>query len=58
MTAQNHGYAVSKDNLPKTIQITHINVNDETVEGFCSPELNINTVQFHLKRVPDHWMQI
>lgn len=52
MTAQNHGYAVSKDNLPKTMQITHINVNDETVEGFCSPELNINTVQFHPEAGP------
>lgn len=52
MTAQNHGYAVSKENLPENIQITHLNVNDETVEGFCSPELNINTVQFHPEAGP------
>lgn len=52
MTAQNHGYAVSSDNLPKTMQITHINVNDNTVEGFCSPQLNINTVQFHPEAGP------
>ncbi len=52
MTAQNHGYAVLQDNLPKTIQITHLNVNDETVEGFCSEELNINTVQFHPEAGP------
>ena len=52
MTAQNHGYAVLKENLPDTIQITHLNVNDDTVEGFCSPELNINTVQFHPEAGP------
>ena len=52
MTAQNHGYAVSKENLPETIQITHLNVNDETVEGFCSEKLNINTVQFHPEAGP------
>lgn len=52
MTAQNHGYAVCTENLPETMQITHLNVNDETVEGFCSPELNINTVQFHPEAGP------
>lgn len=52
MTAQNHGYAVSEKNLPKTINITHINVNDETVEGFCSEEFDINTVQFHPEAGP------
>ena len=52
MTAQNHGYAVSKEDLPDTIQITHLNVNDDTVEGFCSSKLNINTVQFHPEAGP------
>lgn len=52
MTAQNHGYAVTSENLPKNIQITHLNVNDETVEGFCSPELKISTVQFHPEAGP------
>lgn len=52
MTAQNHGYAVSLENLPSAIQITHLNVNDETVEGFCCKELNINTVQFHPEAGP------
>jgi len=52
ITAQNHGYAVSRENLPDTMQITHLNINDDTVEGFCSPELNINTVQFHPEAGP------
>jgi len=52
MTAQNHGYAVCKENLPKSIEITHINVNDDTVEGFCSKDFNINTVQYHPEAGP------
>ncbi len=52
MTSQNHGYAVSSRGLPEKIQVTHINVNDETVEGFCCPELNISTVQFHPEAGP------
>ncbi len=52
MTSQNHGYAVSARNLPDNIHITHMNVNDETVEGFCSPALNVNTVQFHPEAGP------
>lgn len=52
MTSQNHGYAVSAKDLPEGMQITHMNVNDETVEGFCCPSLNINTVQFHPEAGP------
>jgi carbamoyl-phosphate synthase small subunit len=52
MTAQNHGYAVRRENLPTGMQITHLNVNDETVEGFCQPELRINAVQFHPEAGP------
>lgn len=52
ITAQNHGYAVSAENLPDTMKITHLNVNDSTVEGFYSEEMNINTVQFHPEAGP------
>ena len=40
------------DSLPQRAQITHINVNDETTEGFCVPDLNIYTVQFHPEAGP------
>ena len=33
VTAQNHGYAVDAEGLPHGIEISHINLNDETVEG-------------------------
>lgn len=52
ITAQNHGYAVSLENLPACMDITHINVNDETVEGFQSKEYRIETVQFHPEAGP------
>lgn len=52
MTSQNHGYAVSARNLPDTMHITHMNVNDETVEGFNCPSLNVSTVQFHPEAGP------
>jgi len=33
ITAQNHGYAIDASCLPKDLEITHINLNDNTVEG-------------------------
>ncbi|EKE02226.1 MAG: hypothetical protein ACD_20C00410G0012 [uncultured bacterium] len=52
ITAQNHGYAVHADSLPENCQVTHININDRTVEGFSCPALKINTVQFHPEAGP------
>ena len=67
MTAQNHGYAVSNKDLPPTMKITHMNVNDDTVEGFCCEELKIYAVQFHPEAGPgprdgnivfENWMEL
>ena len=33
ITSQNHGFAVDADSLPKEMEVTHINLNDDTVEG-------------------------
>ncbi len=33
ITAQNHGYAVDADSLPGELEVTHVNLNDGTVEG-------------------------
>jgi carbamoyl-phosphate synthase small subunit len=51
ITAQNHGYAVC-DNVPSDMEITHININDLTVEGFSNNKLNIHAVQFHPEAGP------
>lgn len=52
MTAQNHGYAVTKESLTKGMELTHLNVNDETVEGMCCTKSDIISVQFHPEEGP------
>lgn len=54
VTAHNHGYAVDPDTLPKrdSVQITHLNLNDNTVEGLTDYEHNIMTIQFHSEASP------
>ncbi len=48
ITVQNHGFCVDIDSLDKEkIEITHINLNDYTLEGLCHKERPIFSVQFH-----------
>ena len=52
ITVQNHGYAVDRDSLPKEVQITHINLNDQTVEGLASEKHRAFSVQYHPEASP------
>ncbi len=53
ITSQNHGFAVDIDSLHgKNIEITHINLNDNTLEGFRHRELPIIAVQYHPEASP------
>lgn len=53
ITSQNHGFAVSHESLnPQEIEITHINLNDNTVEGFRHRHLPLLAVQFHPEASP------
>lgn len=52
MTSQNHGYAVKAESLPKDIQITHRNLNDQTVAGFYSKERFLLGIQYHPEACP------
>lgn len=52
ITAQNHGFAVDPKSLPKEIEVTHINLNDNTVEGMRHKELPIFSVQYHPEAAP------
>lgn len=45
ITSQNHGYYVSQ--VPENMEVTHINLNDNTVEGMRHKELSIYSVQYH-----------
>ena len=52
ITAQNHGFAVDPESLPKNVEVSHINLNDNTVEGMCHKELPIFSVQYHPEAAP------
>ncbi|MEW6730229.1 MAG: glutamine-hydrolyzing carbamoyl-phosphate synthase small subunit [Acidobacteriota bacterium] len=53
ITAHNHGFAVDIDSLPtQEIELTHINLNDQTVEGMRHRYLPIFSVQYHPEASP------
>ena len=52
VTSQNHGYSVDPDSLPKGVEVTHINLNDGTCEGFVAPAARLIAVQYHPESSP------
>jgi len=55
ITAQNHGYAVTPDTIGDGLEITHINLNDGTVEGLRHKALPIFAIQYHSEASPGPW---
>lgn len=47
ITSQNHGFAVHEETLPDCLEITHRNLNDNTIAGVRHKELNAFSVQYH-----------
>ncbi len=47
ITAQNHGFAVDEETLPDQLEITHRNLNDNTVAGLRHKEFPAFSVQYH-----------
>ena len=47
ISSQNHGYEVISSSLEGVGQLSYVNANDNTCEGFDYPQLNAYTVQFH-----------
>jgi carbamoyl-phosphate synthase small subunit len=58
ITAQNHGFAVRRGATPDSVdgapalQVTHVNLNDQTMEGLAHRELPVFSVQYHPEAAP------
>ena len=52
ITAQNHGFAVDIKKLPKDFEVSHISLNDKTLEGMKHKTKPIFTVQYHPESSP------
>jgi len=52
ITAQNHSFAVDPDSLPDHLELTHINLNDQTVEGMRHEKERVFSVQYHPEAAP------
>jgi carbamoyl-phosphate synthase small subunit len=52
ITSHNHGFAVRADSLPVEMEVTHINLNDQCVEGMRHTSLPIISVQYHPEAAP------
>ena len=52
ISSHNHGFEVVADSLPKTVEVTHVNLNDGVVEGLRSKSLRAFSVQYHPEASP------
>ncbi len=52
ITTQNHGFATDPESLSDDVEITHINLNDQTVEGFRHKVFSAFSVQYHPEAAP------
>lgn len=52
ITSQNHSFAVDGDSLPSDVEVSHVNLNDGSVEGIRHTELSAWSIQHHPEASP------
>ena len=52
ITAQNHNFAIDPDSLPPEVEVTHLNLLDNTVEGIRHRQIPVFAVQYHPEDSP------
>ncbi len=52
ITTQNHGFCVDPDSLPASVEATHINLNDQSLEGMLDRDYPVFSVQYHPEEGP------
>ena len=52
ITSHNHGFAVDAESLPAEVEVTHVNLNDDCVEGMRHKRLPVFSVQYHPEAAP------
>ena len=52
IAAENHGFAIVRDSIPADVEVTHVNLNDNTVEGMRHKKLPVFSIQYHPEASP------